>query len=267
MIKSRRLNLSLAVGLVACALAAQKADPPPPDPALGEKIKLFQSAIKDRKRARDVEATGLVDQMLIACKAGVHPKDRKAVLKALEECLTSSRVKRQPAQKGIFVAVAHALGNVMGAEGARVLVKAYASPKFEPERDWIELRTEFLRCVGKTKDPKQIKFLLERARRDPHDAIMRAAGEALGNYHELDQKWRKDIAKQLIKKFSEIHGKSLGSLNPGDPIVKKAKDTLASISRDWNATLKKLTGQQDIERADEWQRFYNKNKGKNWAKL
>ncbi|MEM7200858.1 MAG: HEAT repeat domain-containing protein [Planctomycetota bacterium] len=171
-------------------------------------------------------------------------------------------MKRPPERRGVFKAAAYALGEI-GPDGSRSLVKAYNSSKYQPERDWVGLRADFLKALGRTKDVKQVEFLIDRAARDHEDEILRAAGIALGHFDEAKQKVRKNIVKELVKKLNEIFNKSRQSVDPGDPVMARAKYTLAAIERDWNQTLRKLTG-QDFKTAPEWQRFYNKNKGKNW---
>ena len=124
----------------------------------------------------------------------------------------------------------------------------------------------FVKNIGKTKDVKHVDFLLDRAGRDPDDEIMKAAGQALGNYSDAKLAVRKEIAKELIKKLAEVYGKSRASLNPGNAQVKRSKERLAAISRDWNQTLNSLT-KQSIHSPPDWQRFYNKNKDRNWDKM
>ena len=261
---SNRLIVSLLTGLLATGLAAQEeASASKPDPALKDQLKQFKSATEDLQKQRDQEATGQIDRWLQDFE-DMHEKDQAAVRKALGGVLTSSRVKRDPEQRGLFTAAAVALGR-MGPEASKMLVKAFKSSKFKG-REWVVMRAVMIKSIGTTKDPKQVEFLIERAVRDPEDKIMQAAGEALGNHDEAPQKVRKDIAKELIKKFNEIEGKSRANLDPGDPQVQRAKETLAAVSRDWNETLRRMTG-QTISSAAEWQHFYNKNKGKNWDKM
>ncbi len=261
--KQHHLTAASLVCWLTVAVAPAQDKKPDPDPDLPGQLKEFKAAAEDRDRDKDSVATEFIDRFLIAYP-GMHSKDQKAVRGALKATLESARVRRDPEQKGIFVAAAYALGQ-MGADGAKILARAYDHKKFKPERDWVELRAVFLKNIGKTKDPKQVDFLLERALRDHSDHILRAAGEALGNYHEANERVRKEIAKELIKKYNEVHGQSLASLDPGDPQVKRAKETLAAISRDWNQSLQQITG-QDIKAADEWLHFWNKNKGERWDK-
>lgn len=233
------------------------------DPDLADKLKQFKSATQDRKKERDQEATTIIDQWLQAYKAGMNSKDANSVRKALKDCLQSGRVKRPPERKGLFVSAAVALGH-MGGDGAKVLASSYKSSKFKG-REWIELRAVFLKNIGKTKDLGQVGLLIDRAIKDPDDAIMRAAGAALGNYDEAPQKTRKDIVKEMKNKFSEVYNQSKASLDPGDAQVKRSKERFDAIRDDWNKTLKALT-KQSYNSPPEWSTFWNKNKNKDWDK-
>ena len=256
----------LLLGIAAGGLRGQEeASAPKLDPELKEKLKEFRSAIYDRKRGRDSEAHSRIDKFLKAYQAKtMHPKDQASVRKALQDCLLSPKVKRDPEHRGLFNAAAIALGR-MGPEASKSLVKAFGSPKFKG-REWVAMRAVFLKSTGKTKDLKQVGFLVERASREHEDKLLQAAGEALGNFADADQKVRKAIVKDLIKKFNEIDGQSRASLDPGNSNVKRAKERLAAISRDWNQTLRRLT-RQSLSSPTDWNRFYNKNKNKNWDKL
>lgn len=260
----QRLSILSVVVLafVAQPLAGQaaKSKANKPDPVIAEQVKQFKAAIKDRKGARDAEATNLIDKFLGGYPK-MHQKDQLAVRKALQDCLVG-RVKRDPENTTLFVGAAAALGQ-MGADGAKILLKAYKSSKFKKQ---VTLRAVFVRNIGKTKDLRQVEFLLERASRDPDDEIMEAAGGTLRNFADAKLSVRKNIVKELIKKFSEVHGKSRASLASGNAQVKRSKERLAAISRDWNQTLNSLT-KQSIHSAPDWQRFYNKNKDRNWDKM
>jgi hypothetical protein len=242
---------------------AEKAAPAKQDPAVAEQIKQFRSAISERKGERDAEASNLIDKLLVAYP-GMHPKDQAEVVKTLQECLLSSKIRRDTEHTTLFVGCAEALGR-MGTEGAEILVKACKSPKFKGQ-EWISLRGVFVRNVGRAKDLRQVDFLVDVASRDPDDEVMKAAGEALGNYEDAELPVRKEIAKELIKKLSEVHGQALANIDPNDPQVKRSKQQLTAISRDWNTTLSKLT-KQSINSPEEWQHFWNKNKDKDWDKM
>lgn len=251
----------LALGPFALDAVAQepKAEPKPEidvKAVLGE----LRKAAFDRKGARDTEAIGLVDRLLQAYEK-LDAGQKASVRKALGELLTSRKIRRPTDQTGLYVAAAAALGR-MGQEAARELWKAFRSSKFK-KREWVTLRAILLKNIGRTKDPNSIKPLIERARRDPEDAIMAAAGEALGNYEDFPEKTRKDIFKNLVIRYGQVYGESRKNIDPGDPIVQRAKERLAQISQPWNETLRRLSG-KDLRTAEEWQRFWNKHKNDRW---
>lgn len=262
--KPNRSTLLMALALACAAPPALVAQKKKPDPNVAINLKKLKTAVGDRKGERDTEATGTIDTLLQGYDSMVK-KDKSSVRKALDKILTSPRVRRKPDQKAIYVACATALGR-MGADGSKVLVKAFGHAKFKKssgEENWVDLRAVFVKQIGNTKDPKQIKFLTERALRDPNDPIMAAAGRALGAFEDATEKVRKSIGEDLIKKFGEIDARSRASLDPGDAQVKRDKERLAAISEPWNETLQKLT-RQNFRTAEEWMRFWNKNKAKSW---
>jgi len=256
--------LTLSIAGLAWLAPCQESTEVERDPELPAKLKQFKSATQDRDKARDAEATTIVDQWLQAYKSGMHPKDAVSVLKAIKDCLESSRVKRDPEHKGLFVAASVALGH-MGADGAKVLASAYKSTKFKG-REWIEMRAVFLTNLGKTKSEGHVKLLTDAALKDPDDAIMRAAGAALGNFDEASQKLRKEIVKDMQRKFNEVYNKAKRNLDPGDAQVKRSKERFDAIRDDWNKTLRQLT-KQSYNSPGEWLTFWNKNKNKDWDKL
>ncbi|MDP6930485.1 MAG: hypothetical protein QF412_12365 [Planctomycetota bacterium] len=229
-----------------------------------EALKQFKDAVNDRKATKDQEAIGIIDSFLMEKGyATFAKKEQSDVRKALSSALTSTRVRREPEQKGVFVAAAVALGT-MGKDGAKELVKAYKATKFK-KKEWVSMRAVILKQVGKTKDVTQSKFLLDEATRAPEDPIMVAAGEALGGYQGEPQKIRKDLAKKLIVKYGQVYGNAHANLDPADPVRQRFMQTLAAIASPWNTTLGRLTS-QDYRTAPEWQKYWNKNKSKNWDK-
>jgi hypothetical protein len=143
-------------------------------------------------------------------------------------------VKRPPERNGLYKAAATALGR-MDEPGARLLRKAFESPKFK-KSEWVSVRAIVLEQLGNTKDasPATLKMLLNTAERDTEDALMAAAGKALRHYTALPLARRRDIVKDLVTKFGEVHGKANASLDPGDAQTHRSKQTLAAISDPWN---------------------------------
>lgn len=231
---------------------------------LPSRIKAFQEAIFDKKLAKDEDAIQMIDAFVKDATAespAMAAKEKDAVAAAIGDVFFKAK-QREKERSGIYTAAAAGLGQ-LGPSGAKVLVRAFEDPKFR-KKEWVDLRASLLREVGKTKDDAQVRFLVERATRDKDDEVLKAAGEALGNYAGAKLPVRREIAKELINKYNEIHNGANANVDPNDPMVKARRDSLAAITDPWNTTLAKLTGQNDLRQAPEWLRWWNKNKDENW---
>ncbi len=235
-----------------------------PDPEVKAKLSEFKKLIKNRKGVKDAEAIQIVDGVLTSFDK-LHPKDKKAFAQALYEPLKNPRVKRPPVDARLFKAVIVALGKT-GRDGSKYLASAFKDKKRFGHKDWRSLRAEMLKNLGKTKDLKYVKFLTDEARRNIEDTLMAAAGQALGEFADMDLKVRKPIAKDLIKKFANIYENANANLDSGDLQRKTWEDRYKAVADPWNTALQKLT-KQNLRHPNDWLRFYNKNKAKNWDKL
>jgi hypothetical protein len=260
----RRLLLQLTkpavLGLFAAWLPAQDETPTPkePDPEIEKKLTTFDQAIDDRKFERDGEAVAIIDELLPKFE-GMHQKDQKAFVKALDSVFKAR--KRKPDQPALYRASVAALGTV-GKDASKILVGVFDKKPFDDE-EWRDLQVLILENIGRTKDESQVKFLIDRATRDPDDAIKAAAGKALGYFGESKFKVREEIFKQLVRDYMKIEGDTK-TQQPNDDLAATRRRTLQAIADPWNATLGKLTG-QELRTAEEWQHWYNKNKGKEKA--
>lgn len=261
MIRSRLLPLFVVLTALP-ALRAQDPTPPKgPDPEVAEKVKTLKDAASDKKFARDEEAKKLIDELLMKLQAGVDPKDQKDIVKAFDGVLNKGTKIRPKDEASLYVAVAVALG-YCGADGAKVLKEAYDSKRFPDKPDWVPLREQLLKNIGKTKDETMIKFLVDEARRNPEAALQAASGEALGNFEEAKELVRKDVVSNLLIKYGELDEKA-GQLGSSNIEAQNARNRLAAISDKWNATLAKLT-RQNFDKFVDWQSWYNKNKNQAW---
>jgi hypothetical protein len=252
----------LLASLAFTAIATPAQTPAPakgPDKEVAEKIALLKEVVADKKFARDAEGLQAIDVLLQKSQAGTEPKDQLAIVKALDQALTSGKLR--PANKTeLYVGAAAALG-YCGADGAKVLKAAFLDKRFPEKRDWVPLREQFLKNLGRTKDESMVKFLTNEARRNPEAALQAAAGEALGNFEESSEAIRKDIVGELLIKYGELS--ELASQIGTNIDAQNAQDRLAALTDKWNTTLGKLT-RQNITKFREWQAWYNKNKGQPW---
>lgn len=188
-----------------CSAVAAAQDPAAgkgPDKEVAEQLAVLKEAHADKKFANDARGVEAIDKLLIKTKAGVDPKDQQQVVKALESVLATGKLRPHDATQ-LYVGAAHALG-YMGAEGAKVLKEAYAGKRYPDKPEWVPLREQFLKNLGRTKDESMVKYLVDQAVRSPEPALMAAAGEALGNFEESKEALRKEVVRDLLVKYGSL---------------------------------------------------------------
>lgn len=231
-------------------------------PDLTKELKNLQSMVKDRKMAEDFLAISLIDR-LSADPAKLTAKDQAKVAKGLAKVYRTGRL-RPPDRLHLYQETADAMAK-FGKNGSTLLLKAIETERIKG-REYAGLRAYMIRALGRAKDEKQIDWLTKQALRSPDNAVMAAAGEALGNFTKMPLKTRRKLVKSLVGRLGELHMQStaLESSDPKAPIdlgPQNARRTLGQIRRPWNATLTTLTGQK-FSTAAQWQRWLNKNR--NW---
>lgn len=110
-----------------------------------------------------------------------------------------------------------------------------------------------VRAMGKTKYERgisQLKSFLKHK----DDAVIAASAGALGNYSEANLAVRKDVVGELLKAYTSASNQAR------DPRNVVAKNRLAAIQGDMEASLKQLTG-QSLQGADAWWKWWQ-NTGK-----
>ena len=257
-------SFSFALLLGALPALARAQDPAPgkgPDKEIAEQIATLKECVLDKKFARDEEGRAIIDALLQKLNAGVDDKDKVAITKALEGALMQGVKVRPHDNKVLYMAAAAALG-YCGPEGARVLRSAYESKRFPMKKEWVPLREQFLKSLGKTKDETMVKFLCNEAQNHPEPALMAAAGEALGNFEECKEVVRKEITSELLIRWGDLAEKASQS-GAGNTQAQIASDTLAAVSDKWNTTLAKVT-RQNFRKFADWQNWYQKNKNLPW---
>jgi hypothetical protein len=240
-------------------------DPAPakgPDKEVAEKIETLKDVVLDKKFARDNEGVQIIDSLLLKLKAGLDDKDQLAIVKALDGVFNLGPKVRPPDNTALYSGAVAALG-YCGEEGAKVLKNAYLNKTRFPERkEWLPLREQLLKNLGRTKDESQVKFLTKEARTNHEAALQAAAGDALGNFDESKEPVRKEIVGELMVTYGELAEKA-GQLGSQNIEAQNAKDRLAALEDKWKTTLGKLT-RQNFATFSEWQKWYNKNKALPW---
>ncbi|MBL8727265.1 MAG: hypothetical protein JNM25_02465 [Planctomycetes bacterium] len=249
--------------LFAVMAMASAQDPEPtkePDKEIAEKIEALKDVVLDRKTEHDEQGVKLIDELNMKMQAGVHPKDKAAIVKALEDVFFKGKL-RAPDHTSLYAGAAAALG-YCGEDGAKVLRKAYDKKRFPDKKEWVPLREQLLKYLGRTKDESMVKFLCGEARRQPEAALQAAAGEALGNFEESKEEIRKEIVGELLIRYGELAelASQMGSSNIE---AQNAQDRLAALSDKWNTALAKLT-RQNFTTFRDWQAWHNKNRTQPW---
>jgi hypothetical protein len=259
----RQFIATFAIAAWFAALPAPAQDPDPkkgPDKEVAEHIDTLKDVVADKKCARDAEGTDLIDKLLIKVKAGVDPKDQASIIKALDGVFTQGKLRPHDRIE-LYRGAAAALGFIGGEEAAKVLKAAYDNKRFPNKPDWVPLREQLLKNLGRTKDESMVKFLIKEASNNTEAALQAAAGEALGNFEESKEALRKEIVSGLLIKYGELTEKAS---QPGSNLQgQNAQDRLAALTDKWNSTLAKLTRQNFTAFAD-WQNWHNKNKSLPW---
>jgi hypothetical protein len=237
------------------ATAVQDGTQTPPDNR--PEIKTLLDALDHHagKRGKeDQEAIGVIDKLFGEFKES-GPKDRAAIVKALDKCFTE---KRQEDENGVrdnklYIAATTALGD-MAPESVPVFLKWIGD---KAHRKDLALQRLLILKLGKTKALEGREPLVKLLK-DDQPQIQAAAAEALGEYAEVEQKLRKDTFEELLKLLMGVKGQV--DSNSTDTIARERYDTIAAPIV---TSLQRLSGHEENV-PEEWQRWWNKNKKEDW---
>lgn len=251
---------------IALALAPLSPTPPPlaplqdevPEehedkrPIVAELIeKLDEHAGKRGKE--DQEAIGVIEELSKEFPVS-GPRDRAAIVKALDKCFKEKRkeVDGVP-QNQLYIAAAGMLGG-MAPESVDVLIEWIGH---KTHRDDVMLQRVLIRMLGRTQHEDGIRPLVKLLTH--HDAVIQAAAaSALGDYETFDQEVRKEVFNELLKLLMGVKGQK--DSNPNDMTT---KERWTVISAPVTSSLKRLSGHEEF-RPEDWQRWYNKHKREDW---
>lgn len=207
------------------------------------------------KGKEDLQAIAVIDRMTQEFeKSGL--KDRGSIAKEIGNLLKQRRKEIDGVlDNKLFLAAAEALSQ-MGPESVKILQSWIGHKSHKKD---LDLQATLIRSLGKTKDEKGVKTLLDIL--SHHEAVLQAAaGDALGNYAHLDQKERKDIFKDILQTLTGVYNAMQGD---GQNII--ARERYDVIAAPMITTLQVLSG-HDERQPNGWTRWWNKNKKANWDK-
>lgn len=222
-------------------------------PEIAELLDAFKGHI-GKRGDQDSEAVGVIDQLLQEW-AECGPKDRGSIVKGLGKAFDQ---KRQELDDGLpdnklYLACATALGE-MGKDATKELQKWIGNKK---HRKNIALQRRLILSLGKTKDTDGVKDLLDLLN-DKDNAIIAASCQALAEFEEAELKVRKEIFNDLLKLLTTT--KALKDSDINDIV---SRDRYDAIAAPITTTLQQLSG-HDARKPEDWQRWWNKNKKKDW---
>jgi HEAT repeat protein len=233
-------------------------DDPKDLPDKRDEVKALVSKLKGHAKARgrqDNEAISVIDE-LVGEFENSGLKDRATIAKEIGNTLREKRKEVDGViDNKLFIASAVALGR-MGPESVKV-IDGWIGQKTH-KKD-IELQAVLIRSLGMTKSPGGVKTLQGLLKH--HEArIQAAAAEALGNFGEIELKVRKDIFKEVLQVLTSVRNRLDADLN--DLIARERYDVIAAPMI---TTLQVLSGHDERD-PTAWQRWWNKNKKKDWDK-
>jgi len=209
------------------------------------------------KGEKDAEAIAAIDKLVQEFPSS-GPKDRLAIVKACSDCFDVKRTKEL--EEGVpddrlYRAAAESLG-YMGPESVKSLTTLIGDKSHRKNQ---ALQVRLTLALGKTKSPEAVKTLMGLLKHK--DAPLQAAGaEALGSYSDAPDETRKLAFEELLRTMMDQKTKK--DTNPSD---QEAQERWNIISGPIIETLQKLTGLGESD-PDKWQRWWNDNKKKSWAK-
>lgn len=229
----------------------QKPDKRPEVKELLERLKGHAS----KRGKQDQQAIEVVDELTQEFEnSGL--KDRAAIAKGIGATLKQKRQERDGVRDNkLYLVAATALGR-MGPESVKPITGWIGH---KTHRKDLPLQRILILSLGKTKVEKSVDTLIDLL--DNKDAtVQAAAAEALANYDGSELKVRKDCFKEILQAIMGVHNSVKADVN--DTIAQQRYDVIAAPMI---TSLQVLSG-HDERQPDKWQRWWNKNKKKNWDK-
>lgn len=226
-------------------------------PEVKELIDELKAHLK-KKGKEDEQAITVMDSLTQEFERS-GPKDRGYIVDALEGAFGQKRPKEIAEgvpDSRIYDAAAVALGG-MAPESVKPLIKLIDNKNI---KKLLNTRARVIQSLGKTKSLDGVKTLRDLLK-DKDVEIIAAAAQALGYFDEAPLDERKDAFEDLLKALMSAKGNM-----DSDPQDLIARERYYAIAASIITTLGELTG-HDERVPEEWQRWWNKNKKKDWDEL
>ncbi|MDA1265255.1 MAG: HEAT repeat domain-containing protein [Planctomycetota bacterium] len=250
-----RLALLLCLLPFAPSVLAADDDERPDD---RPEIETLLETLEDRvgKSARDDpkdrEAVQLIESLAGQYESS-GDNDRGDIVRGLDRVFLAKRRADRDGKRetGLFIAAAKALGKT-GDDGAKRLLRWIGNPK---HRQDVALQRELVLALGATRSDDAVKPLADLLGEDVPQ-IVGAAAAALGNFDGKDQKVRKSLFEDLLKKMESYRENARGNDST-------AQALWGALRGPGNQSLGKLSGARQND-PESWRRWWNKNKRLDW---
>lgn len=219
-----------------------------------EKLCEDMKALVAKGGSADQDAVAIVDKLLQEYKNS-GPKDRALIVGALSKNFEAKRRENEAGVRDnrIFRASAVAMGQ-MGGDATKAITKWIGAKDHKKD---IPVQSDLIHALGKTKDKAAVPDLIGLL--EHKDApLVGAAADALAEFHEADLETRKKAFEGMLKVLMSAKGAKDSNVQDGT-----ARDRYDTIASPIITSLTRLS-KHDERDPDEWQRWWNKNKGKNW---
>lgn len=263
-------RLARVVAILCCVAlqgAALRAQEPAEAIAVADVVRELKSELK-AKNGDDAEITRHLLLLAKACNGDLDKSDRKRVQTIASAALQKYAV-RAPDNVGFYRATTDVLAN-LGNGGSKELARAYDNTKRYPKYEdaWLPVRTMFLAAMGRTRSKHAVESLCETLVKTDEDGILVACGEALRNFAEAEPTVRKNIAKLLIRRYSdlEVGARAMPPVDRSRHLhddVERFKRSLQAVRTPWNTTLRALTGAEHTD-GEKWDRWWREHKDRRW---
>jgi len=227
-------------------------------PASSELVDELQQELA-RRAIDEARAKQLVER-LAAEFAICGTKDRAPIVRVLERCLAAKEQGKPDSE--LVCHAARALAG-MAPESLPVLERALDNKPLLKDR---EIARTLVLALGKTREKSATKTLLELLD-GSDDAIVAAAGEALGEFEGAPLALRKQLFEEVLKTWSEAKDERDSqvqqTLDPNSPHDAAAVRRYEVLEAAFSATLQRLS-KQEARSVELWQRWFGKNKRADW---
>ena len=215
-----------------------------------------------KKKERDTDRIVAIYVLFSENYKEYKSNDQKKIVKAIRKGFD---IKPPIEDREFLITGAGCLAG-MGSEGLKGLQQAYEGRALTPKdkkdkraaRACLRTRAFIEEAMGQTKEPAAIKPIGDFLWNDNAE-IIKAACKALANYNELPVSKRKPVVEELVKVYAYLDSQAQQAIK--EPKFGYLRDRLIAVEGTFNQTLQKLT-LQTLDSAPQWQKWYNKNKGK-----